>query len=125
MVNYYFNIGLIYFIIGFTVAIFSYFIFRKDVIGHFLGALIVGLIGSFLGGAFEHLFQNVIRILTDINGAVNIFPPLITSGILLWIFVKASDRYQSEHHQGEHSVTSDGSVDGTVTSDTSDGKKDS
>ena len=97
MVNYYFNIGLIYFIIGFAVAIISYYIFRKDVIGHFLGALIVGLIGSFLGGALEHLFQDVITMLTNINGAVNIFPPIITSGILIWIFVKASDRY----HGGE------------------------
>ncbi len=96
MVNYYFNIGLIYFIIGFATAIISYFIFRKDVIGHFLGALIVGLIGSFLGGALEHLFAHIIRILTNINGSVNIFPPLITSGILLWIFVKASDRYHQD-----------------------------
>jgi uncharacterized membrane protein YeaQ/YmgE (transglycosylase-associated protein family) len=96
MVNYYFNIGLIYFIIGFAAAIVSYYIFRKDVIGHFLGALIVGLIGSFLGGALEHLFANVIRVLTNINGSVNIFPPLITSGILLWIFVKASDRYHRD-----------------------------
>src|SRR6056297_2442684 len=96
MVNYYFNIGLIYFIIGFGSAIVCYYVFKKDVIGHFLGALIVGLIGSFLGGAFEHLFQNIISFLTNINGAVNIFPPLITSGILLWIFVRASDRYQSD-----------------------------
>lgn len=92
MVNYYFNIGLIYFIIGFGSAIVCYYIFKKDVIGHFLGALIVGLIGSFLGGVFEYFFADIIALLTNLNNSVNVFPPIITSGILLWIFVKASGR---------------------------------
>ncbi|MFO7850316.1 MAG: hypothetical protein R6V67_10180 [Spirochaetia bacterium] len=96
MVDYYFNIGLIYFIIGFAAALISYFIFQKDVIGHFLGALIVGLIGSFLGGALEHYFDDIIQMLTNLNDSVNIFPPLITSGILLWLFVKASDKYHED-----------------------------
>jgi len=92
MVSYYFTIGLIYFIIGFGTAIISYFVFKKDVIGHFLGALIVGLIGSFLGGTIEFFFGDIIAYLTNISNSVNIFPPLITSGVLLWIFVKASGR---------------------------------
>lgn len=96
MVNYYFNIGLIYFLIGFTVAIISYYLFKKDVIGHFIGALVVGLIGSFLGGTVEYFLSDVIAYLTNVNNAVNIFPPLITSGILMWIFVKASGRNEKE-----------------------------
>jgi len=92
MVSYYFNIGLIYFIIGFGSAIMCYYIFKKDVIGHFIGALIVGLIGSFLGGVIEFYFADIIRLLTNLNNSVNIFPPLITAGFLLWIFVKISDR---------------------------------
>jgi len=92
MVSYYFNIGLIYFIIGFGSAIMCYYIFKKDVIGHFIGALIVGLIGSFLGGVIEFYFADIIRLLTNLNNSVNIFPPLITAGFLLWIFVKVSDR---------------------------------
>ena len=92
MVSYYFNIGLIYFIIGFGSAIICYYIFKKDVIGHFIGALIVGLIGSFLGGVIEFYFADIIKLLTNLNNSVNIFPPLITAGLLLWIFVKVSDR---------------------------------
>ncbi|MDZ7793385.1 MAG: hypothetical protein U5P10_06720 [Spirochaetia bacterium] len=92
MVSYYFNIGLIYFIIGFGSAIMCYYIFKKDVIGHFIGALIVGLIGSFLGGVIEFYFSDIITLLTNLNNSVNIFPPLITAGLLLWIFVKVSDR---------------------------------
>ena len=92
MVSYYFNIGLIYFIIGFGSAIMCYYIFKKDVIGHFIGALIVGLIGSFLGGVIEFYFADIITLLTNLNNSVNIFPPLITAGVLLWIFVKVSDR---------------------------------
>jgi uncharacterized membrane protein YeaQ/YmgE (transglycosylase-associated protein family) len=92
MVSYYFSIGLIYFVIGFGMALVTYFLFRKDVIGHFIGALIVGLIGSFLGGALEYFFEDIIKYLTNLNNSVNIFPPLIVSGILMWIFVKASGR---------------------------------
>ena len=92
MVSYYFNIGLIYFIIGFGSAILCYYIFKKDVIGHFIGALIVGLIGSFLGGVIEFYFADIIKLLTNLNNSVNIFPPIITAGLLLWIFVKVSER---------------------------------
>ena len=92
MVSYYFNIGLIYFIIGFGTALICYYVFKKDVIGHFLGALIVGLIGSFLGGAVEYFFGSIIEFLTNINNSVNVFPPIIVSSILLWLFVKASGR---------------------------------
>jgi uncharacterized membrane protein YeaQ/YmgE (transglycosylase-associated protein family) len=96
MVSYYFNIGLIYFIIGFGAALMCYYVFRKDVIGHFLGALIVGLIGSFLGGAIEYFFSDIIEYLTNLNNSVNVFPPLIVSGLLLWIFVKASGRNDND-----------------------------
>ena len=92
MVSYYFNIGLIYLIIGFGSAILCYYIFKKDVFGHFIGALIVGLIGSFLGGVIEFYFADIIKLLTNLNNSVNIFPPLITAGVLLWIFVKVSER---------------------------------
>ncbi|HDQ13742.1 MAG TPA: hypothetical protein ENN41_02875 [Sediminispirochaeta sp.] len=92
MVSYYFNIGLIYFVIGFTIAMLTYFVFKKDVIGHFVGALIVGLFGSFLGGVLEYFFADIIELLSNLNNAVNIFPPIITSFVLMWLFVKASER---------------------------------
>ena len=50
MLFYYFNVGLTYFVIGFATAVFYAFMLRKPLLGKFWGALIVGLIGSFLGG---------------------------------------------------------------------------
>lgn len=92
MFSYYFNIGLIYFIIGFAIALIFCFIFKRDVLGHFWGALIIALVGSFLGGVIEFIFAPVIEYLSNINNSVNIFPPIIASIFLLWIFSKVSDR---------------------------------
>lgn len=93
MFGYYFTIGLFYLIIGFGVALISYFLLKNtSVPGKFVGALIVALIGSYLGGILEYAFKGVIDYLTQVNGNVNIFPPLITSVILLWIFVRVSSK---------------------------------
>jgi len=90
MFGYYFNIGIIYFIIGFAAALIFYLFFKKDVIGKFLGALIVGLAGSFLGAVLEYLLYDVIEYLRNINNSVNIFPPLVTSFVLLWLFSRVN-----------------------------------
>ncbi len=93
MFGYYFTIGLFYLIIGFGVALISYFLFKNnEVPGKFIGALIVALIGSYLGGILQYALKDVIDYLTHINGSVNIFPPLISAGILLWIFVRLSSK---------------------------------
>jgi len=92
--SFYFNIGLAYFIIGFAVALISYFLFKKMVLGKFIGALIIALIGSYLGGVLGYVFKDVIDFLSNINNSVNIFPPLITSIVLLWIFTKVSEKYK-------------------------------
>lgn len=94
MFSFYFNIGLIYLIVGFAVALVSYFLFKKMVLGNFLGALIVALIGSYLGGILEFVLKDIIDFLTNLNDSVNIFPPLITSIILMWIYTKVSDKYK-------------------------------
>lgn len=94
MFSFYFNIGLIYLIVGFAVALVSYFLFKKMVLGKFLGALIVALIGSYLGGVLEFVLKDIIYFLSNLNDSVNIFPPLITSIILMWIFTKVSDKYK-------------------------------
>jgi len=92
--SFYFNIGLAYLLIGFAVALVSYFVFKKMVLGNFLGALIIALIGSYLGGVMGYTFKGVIDYLSNINNSVNIFPPLITSIVLLWIFSKVSEKYK-------------------------------
>lgn len=92
MFNYYFNIGIIYFLTGFSVALLLYFVFKKRVLGRFWGALIVALIGSYLGGLLEYVLYDVIEYLRNINNSVNIFPPLITSIIIVLLYSKLSDR---------------------------------
>ena len=94
MFSFYFNIGLIYLLIGFAVALISYFAFKKMVLGNFLGALIIALIGSYLGGVLEFVLKDVIAFLSNLNNSVNIFPPLITSIILMWVFTKVSKKYK-------------------------------
>ena len=55
-------------------------------------ALIVGLVGSFLGGFFGNVLAKVIETLANLYNSVNIFPPIITAFIVLWIYSKVSDR---------------------------------
>jgi uncharacterized membrane protein YeaQ/YmgE (transglycosylase-associated protein family) len=92
MFTYYFNIGLIYFLIGFGVALFFYFVLKKEVLGRFWGALLVGLVGSFLGGVIEFFFKGILDTLSNLFNAVNIFPPIITAFVLIWLFSRLSQR---------------------------------
>jgi uncharacterized membrane protein YeaQ/YmgE (transglycosylase-associated protein family) len=89
MLFYYFNVGLTYVAIGLACAVFYVFILRKPVLGRFWGALIVGLVGSFLGGLIDQLFSNVIAFLADFN-SVNVFASVITSLVMIIIFSKVS-----------------------------------
>ena len=91
MFGYYFNVGLIYAVIGFGVALIYYFIFKKPMLGNFWGALVVALVGSFLGGVVGTVFAGIIAALANLN-SVNIFPPIITAFLVIWIFSKVSER---------------------------------
>lgn len=92
MVSYYFTIGLTYILIGFGCALILYYAFNKAFIGNFWGVLIVAIIGSFTGAIIEYYFENIIKALTQINGVVNIFPPLVISIILIYIYHKVSEK---------------------------------
>ena len=86
---YYLNVGFTYFTIGFAVAVFSYFILRKPVLGKFWGALVVALIGSFLGDLVDYIFNDIISLLSDFN-SVNVFAALAVSLLLVWVLSKVS-----------------------------------
>jgi uncharacterized membrane protein YeaQ/YmgE (transglycosylase-associated protein family) len=88
--NYYFNIGLIYFLIGFAIALYYVFILRKRMLGRFWGALLVSVVGAFLGGIVEYFFSDTIAKLSNLMNAVNIFPAIIMALLLLWIFSKVN-----------------------------------
>ncbi len=96
MFSYYFNIALVYLIIGFITAVFFYFFLKKEIFGKFWGALLVAFIGSFAGGVFGYLFDDIIKTLTRINGTVNIFPPLITAFICIWVFSNLSEKQKKD-----------------------------
>lgn len=90
MFGYYFNIGIIYLLIGFTAALIYHFVFRRRTIGKFWGALVVGILGSFFGAVIDYLFHDVIAFLANISDSVNIFPPIITAFLALWLLWSVS-----------------------------------
>jgi len=86
---YIFQVGLTYVTIGVACAVFFFFVIKKPVLGKFWGAIIVGLIGSFLGGLIDQIFSKVIQFLSDFN-SVNVFAALATSLLMIWLLSKAS-----------------------------------
>ncbi len=89
--TYFLTVGLTYAVIGFGVSILYVYIFRRRFLGRFWGALIVGLVGSFLGGVIDFLFNDIIEALANFNNAVNIFPALITAVVLVSVFARISE----------------------------------
>jgi uncharacterized membrane protein YeaQ/YmgE (transglycosylase-associated protein family) len=86
------NIFLTYTTIGMAAALYYYFILRKQLLGKLVGALIVGLVGSFLSFVINLLFgDNIIKFLSNFNG-VNVFLALGTALFMLWIFSKVSSQ---------------------------------
>jgi len=90
--SYYFNIALIYIIIGFGAALILYYVYNKAFIGNFWGVLIVSIIGSFLGAIIEFYFGNILEVLSRVQGVVNIFPSLTISVIVIYIYHKVSEK---------------------------------
>jgi uncharacterized membrane protein YeaQ/YmgE (transglycosylase-associated protein family) len=105
--NYYFNIGLTYVLIGFAVALITYFVMRKQVVGRFWGALIVGLVGSFLGGLVDYLFADIIHTLANLNNSVNVFPPILTALFVLLVFAKASESLSERRRRKDRDTDPD------------------
>jgi uncharacterized membrane protein YeaQ/YmgE (transglycosylase-associated protein family) len=89
--TYFLTVGLTYAVIGFAVSIIYVYVFRRRFLGRFWGALTIGLVGSFLGGVIDFVFDDVIRSLANFANAVNIFPALITAVILVSIFARISE----------------------------------
>jgi uncharacterized membrane protein YeaQ/YmgE (transglycosylase-associated protein family) len=86
---YFFKVGLTYVTIGVASAVFFFFVVKKPVLGKLWGAIIVGLVGSFLGGLVDQLFSRTIQYLSDLN-SVNVFAALAASLLMIWLLSKAS-----------------------------------
>jgi len=85
----YLNIGLTYIVIGFAAAIIICFLLKKNVPGNFWGALLIGLIGSFLGGTIYRLIPDIINRLADIN-YVNVYAAFSMAIALILLLSKIS-----------------------------------
>lgn len=96
MNTYYLSIALTYIVIAFGVALIFVFLFRRRILGHFWGALLVALFGAFLGGVADYLFHDIIERLRNLNGAVNVFPPLIAAVLLVTLYANFSERSDEE-----------------------------
>ncbi len=86
MFGYYFNIALIYIVIGFGAALVFTFFDKNRTVGTFSIALVIAVVGSFLGGVIDYFLADVFEKLSNLNDAVNIFPPLFLSFLVLWLF---------------------------------------
>ncbi len=86
----FFLIALTYIVIGFAIAILFHYAFRKRFVGSFWGALIVALIGAFAGGLVDILLSDLLKRLANLYGLINIFPPILTALLFVWVFAKIS-----------------------------------
>lgn len=87
----YLAVALSYIVTGFVVALLFVYVLRRRFSGNFWAAVLVSVIGAFVGGVVDFLFDDIIAALTSINGIFNIFPPLIAAAILLTIFANLSE----------------------------------
>ena len=85
----YLNIALTFITISLACSILSYYVFRQQMAGGFLGALIVATIGSVIGGVLAQVLDGLIKTLSKFN-SVNVFAATIAAGLLLWLFSKVS-----------------------------------
>jgi len=72
----------LYALVGFLCAVFVYFILNRKILGRFWAAIVMGIIGSILGG---FLLDDIFKKLTDIYN-VNILAALFLSFILIWLY---------------------------------------
>ena len=77
LIGYSFYVG-----IGFISAIFVYFILKKNVLGKFWAAFIIGIIGSVMGG---FLLDEIFKKLTDIYN-INILSSIFFSCVLILFY---------------------------------------
>ena len=90
MLSHYFNIALAYIVIGFAAALFFAFVIKKNVLGNFWASLAIAIVGAFLGGVIDLFLGDLLRKLSSIADAVNVFPALVVALLVLWLFSRFS-----------------------------------
>jgi lipoprotein signal peptidase len=80
------NITLIYIIVSLIISfIYYFFLKKKNSKTAFKTVFLICLTGVYIGGAADYIFKDLFLFLSNINGAVNIFPSLIAAGFFLWL----------------------------------------
>ncbi len=85
----YVTVGLSYITVGLACALYFAFVLRKPVLGRLWGAIVVGVIGAFLGGIVDQLFAKLIEELSDFN-SVNLIAAFLGSMLLIWVLARVS-----------------------------------
>lgn len=83
-----FNFILLYMIIGFAIAYFGVYALKRHYLGRIWGAIVISVIGAFLGALVSSIFLSSSMSIFNIAAAITI------GGLSLFVFGKAS-RY---HH---------------------------
>lgn len=78
------NFILLYIICGFAVAYFGVYIMKRHYLGRIWGAIIISVIGSFLGALISSIFLNSSMSFYNIGSAV------LLGSLSLYVFGKAS-----------------------------------
>lgn len=92
MTTLYVAIGIGYILIGFAVALITYYGKRRHPPAAFWVAALIGILGAFIGGIADTLLGDLIERLTRVGGVLNVFPPTIAAVIAVMIFMRLSDR---------------------------------
>jgi len=85
----YVTVGLSYITVGLACALYFFFVLKKPMLGRLWGAVIVGVIGSFLGGIVDQVFPRLIAELSDFNSA-NLIAAFLGSMLMIWILARVS-----------------------------------
>ncbi len=83
------NFILLYTICGFTTAYVSVYLLKKHFLGRLWGAILIGVVGSFLGAFLSSIF------LQSSMNALNIFSAFLISAGCLYVFGFAG----RDHHE--------------------------
>lgn len=78
------NFILLYIICGFAVAYFGVYVIKRHYLGRIWGAIIISVIGSFLGALLSSIFLN------SSMSIFNIISAVLLGSMSLYVFGKAS-----------------------------------
>lgn len=78
-------------IIGLSISILYYHIFKKHFLGNFFGAFITGTIGSYFGGLLYFYLKDIIAHILNLIPSVNLLAAVVGAVVLINILNKITE----------------------------------